>query len=369
MRNPHLVTAILITYNRPLLLKESVEALQRQTHANLEIILINNGGTEKTTEYLNQVAESDLRVKLMRYQENQWSLDDHQKYIRICLNDALQKSTGDYVWFNADDDFIADDYLEKMVALFEGNPECTTAAGIPVSVDIDGKVIDRRPRTTNIRPRYMPGHEMILRSMRGDRSIFSSPGYNFTVRRDVIVDSGGYHPSIENGERYGIVPFGVTGFDETAYFYFRRHTGQWHEELNSDGRIGIDENLALISDWDLEERWKVFGDPVAREVVTAIEMNTCVAAASWFIRLLYSWKIQGAMRIFRKMWKRRQFWVQVPKSALEPQWLKQLIRVPVRATGKLFLRVIFRLLPLIASISPRMYGLRQRINHKGYDRQ
>jgi len=368
MPNQHLVTTILITYDRPHLLKESVAALLRQTHTNLEIILINNGGTGETAEYLNEVAAADSRVKLMHYEENQWSPDDHQKYIRICLNEALQEATGDYVWFNADDDFIADDYLEKMVSLFEGNPECTTAAGIPVGIDIDGNRYEPGPRTTNFRPRYMPGHEMVLRSLRGEKEIFGSPGYNFTVKRDVLIQAGGYHPSIENGERYGIVPFGVTGFDETAIFYFRRHAGQWHETLSPAGRLGIDESLALITDWDLRGRWQVFGADVATEVVAMFEKRVCAGAASWFMRLLYSWRFPGAIRIFRKMWNSRWFWAQLPASATEPQWIKQVVQVPFRESGKFGLRVVFRLVPHIEKISPRFDELKQRINHKGFDR-
>ena len=221
MPNPHLVTAILITYNRPDLLKESVGALLRQTYDNLEVILINNGGTGETSEYLNQVAASDARVRLMHYEENQWSLDEPQKYIRVCLNDALWQATGDYVWFNADDDFIADDYLEKMVALFKGNPECTTSAGIPVSVDIDGNLFGSGPRTTNFRPRYMPGHELVLRVLRGDKKVFSSPGYMFTVRRDALLQAGGYHPAIvaPGADEPTGSPGGLLTYDTFVYHY------------------------------------------------------------------------------------------------------------------------------------------------------
>jgi len=358
---PHLVTAILITYNRPALLKESVGALLSQTYKNLEIILINNGGTGETVEYLNEVAAADARVRLMHYQENQWSLDDPHKYIRVCLNEALREATGDYIWFNADDDFIADDYLEKMVALFRGNPECTTAAGIQVVIDIDGNLTEPGPRTTNFRPRYMPGHELALRTLRGDRKVFGSRGSTFTIKRDVLVQAGGYHVSLLEAERYGIVPFGVTGFDETTVFYSRQHAGQGAYAMTARGWLGIDESFALITDWDLERRWEVFGADVAREVVTTLEKKTCVGAAAWFIRLLYSGRYPGAFRILRKMWKRRQFWAQVPISAREPMWLKLLFLVPVKRLLKLKLRLIFRLWPGLARLSPNLVRLKERV--------
>ena len=59
-----LFTVILETYYRPKLLKQAVDAIRRQTYDNLEIILINNGATSETIEYLYATENSDERVIL-----------------------------------------------------------------------------------------------------------------------------------------------------------------------------------------------------------------------------------------------------------------------------------------------------------------
>ena len=64
-------TVIIDTYFRPALLKEAVAALFRQTYDNLEIILVNNGATPETVEYLHEVAALDKRGKLVHFEENQ----------------------------------------------------------------------------------------------------------------------------------------------------------------------------------------------------------------------------------------------------------------------------------------------------------
>ena len=140
-----LFTAIMCTYNRPALMKEAVAALCRQTYQNMEIILINNGGTPETGEHLNQVAAADGRVKLVNFEENVYSPNDPAKYVDVCFNAALEVATGDYIWCQSDDDFLAEDYAERMVALFQDNPECTSAAGLPVSVDVNSELNDTGP--------------------------------------------------------------------------------------------------------------------------------------------------------------------------------------------------------------------------------
>ena len=355
MPNPHMFTVILDTYYRPAMLKEAVEALFRQTYSNLEIILVNNGATEETVEYLHQVAAADDRVKLVHFEENQYSPDDPFKMLDTCLNAALEVATGDYIWYQSDDDLIADDYAEKMVALFKGNPECTTAAGVPVGIDAQRKVLESGPRRSNHRPRYMPGHQLALHAVRGGRTMFSAPGTILTIRRDALVKAGGFHRALDLSQLYGIIPFGVTGFDETALFYWRRHEGQLNLQLTARGWIGIDVTLALLKQWDLEHRWQIFGPEVAREVVTRIRKNACKSAARSFVRSLYARRLGASIRIVLRMWYRRYFWIYIPSYAAQ----RLLLMYPLRRWLKPRVKRVFELWPALASVSPR---LRERVD-------
>ena len=184
MVNSPVFTAIVCTYTRPAMLKEAVAAIRRQTYKNLEIILINNGTDSESIDYLEEVAGIDKRVKLVHFKDNVYTPDDPGRYIDICFNAALEIATGDYIWCQSDDDFIGDDYAERMIALFHDNPECTTAAGIAVSIDGEGKTNGIAHEHPNDRPRYMPGHEMALASALGKSTLFGAPGCIFTVKRD-----------------------------------------------------------------------------------------------------------------------------------------------------------------------------------------
>jgi glycosyltransferase involved in cell wall biosynthesis len=355
----HVFTAIIDTYYRPSLLKEAVNALFRQTYDNLEIILVNNGATPETIEYLYEVEAKDKRIKLVHFAKNQYSFDDPNNNIRVCFNAGLRAATGDYIWYQADDDLVADDYAEKMVALFKENPDCITAAGFPVSIDIHGKVIDGEVRTKNIRPRYMEGHLMALDALEGGK-MFSAPGTIFTIKRDVLIKAGGYHVSVEDSQLYGIVPFGVTGFDETAIFYWRRHEGQLNKMLAVNGKVFIKDKLALLRDWQIEKRWQVFGKEAAREVVSTLRKKAFTGPATWFYINLSFFRFRASFRIVRQMWKYPYFWFLV--SILPFKNPGMVIVQPLKRMLKPIVRSIFKYIPGLASISPRFARLFNQVN-------
>lgn len=327
------------TYYRPTLLRQALAAILRQTYENLEIILVNNGATPESLEILYEAAASDQRVKLIHFEKNQFSWDDPQQQSFTCGNAGLAEATGDYIWYQADDDILADDYAEKMVALFENNPDCTTAAGIPVRIDIDGNILISGLRPSNYRPRYMPGHILALDRVRGGITMFSAPGEIFTIRRDVFLKAGGFHRDLDSAYLYGIVPFGVTGFDETAIFYSRSHAGQMNRLMSERGLLGISESFAMLNEYNIKQRWNVFGEEVADEVVSDIESQTCDRAAYWFVHLINHWKLSAAIRVFRKTWRRGHFWSRM--ASYEQKDWRTLI--PMRTFAKFFLRQTFRL--------------------------
>lgn len=312
-----LFTAIVDTFYRPEMLKEAVEALRRQTYKNLEIILVDNAATPATKKCLLEAAAADPRVKLLRFETNQYSADDPLMMLDTCLNAALKEATGDFVWYQADDDYLADDYAEKMVALFHGNADCVTASGRSVAVDEKGRRLDPEPRKSNFRPRYMDGRELAQDYLRGGRRLFSEPGTIFTVRRDALIKAGGFHRSIELSQLYGIVPFGIAGFDETAVQYWRRHEGQLNKALSARGWLGIDETRSLMRDWRIAERWSVFGNDAAREVAEGVERQLSLMGGRWFATNVIALRPAACLRIARKMWRSPDFWLHSLKHLLD----------------------------------------------------
>ena len=318
-------TIILHTYNRPKFLRQSVGAVLEQTYDNLEIILINNGATLETRELLHEFESKDKRVKLLHFNKNQYEPWDPHRMFAACFNPALEISTGDYIWHQDDDDIIAMDYIEKMVTLFQGNIDCSSAAGLTASIDAKGNIMKgENYRSSNYRPRYMPGHILALDVLKGSSVMYGYPGQIFSFKRDTLLKYGGFHKAYEFHHLYGIVPFGITGFDETAFFYWRRHAEQLNKKLTAQGWIGTKELFSLSDDLLRENKWSTFGDDTTPYIAKKIKDDHAKTAASVFAFNLISLRIKASMTTLRDIWFYPKFWLCLPKALFRTRnFLKQ----------------------------------------------
>ncbi|SVC07933.1 uncharacterized protein METZ01_LOCUS260787, partial [marine metagenome] len=272
-----------VFYNLPLF-REAIKAIQDQTYQNLEIIISNNGADQEITDFILETQKADKRVKVLTYEKNMFIYDDPHKFYEVINNASLKIAEGEFIFFQSYDDLLSLDYAERMVKLFNDNSECISAAGLPVSIDKENNIAQEElyERVSNLRPRYMPGHKMILDHLNpiGGR-MFSSPGTMFTFRKDMLNKFGGFHRSAEYADLYGIVPFGITGFDEEAIFYWRRHEGQLSQELFARGWVGAKELDSMLIDFHIRDRWSnSFGEDVAQYVVSRISSQINKAAAN-----------------------------------------------------------------------------------------
>ena len=314
MENKPVFSIITICYRRLALFQEALEAMLRQTYPHIEIVIVSNGAIPEVYEYITDLAKHESRVKIIYFKENLYRDDDPHYFEKVCFNAGLREATGDYVWYQSDDDMIADDYVEKMVALFQGNPACTTAAGITQDIDINGRLLAKGARISNFRPRYMPGHLLALSTLNKDQQeiMFSAPGCIFAFKRKEFIEMGGYHPCLEPSALYGIVPLGVTGFDETAILYWRRHEGQTHIHGNLRGQTCFKEYLDLLEEWQIEKRWEIFGKDIAHYVVRRINEINYEGTTQWFVVHCYYFRLKAAAFIFKDLWYRPYFWRLLP---------------------------------------------------------
>jgi glycosyltransferase involved in cell wall biosynthesis len=111
--NPYL-TIIIPTFNRVDKLKICLEKLyvQNLAKSSFEIIVVNDGSTDKTKEFLNQEeAKNSLRVI---HQENQGQ--------GIARNNAISKAKGQILLFIGDDIFASPHFLSEHVQFHQENP-------------------------------------------------------------------------------------------------------------------------------------------------------------------------------------------------------------------------------------------------------
>ena len=99
-------TAVILTYNRREMLATSLAAALAQTHPDLEVLVVDNGSTDGTREWLASVHDPRLRVLTLEENVNP----------TVARNRALDAMTGEWVGFCDDDDLWAPTKVELMLA-------------------------------------------------------------------------------------------------------------------------------------------------------------------------------------------------------------------------------------------------------------
>ncbi len=108
-----MISVIIPTHNRLKLLKEALNSVLKQSHHNLEVLVVANNCTDNTVDYL--LYHEDHRVIPIIIKE---AIGAAQ-----ARNIGMEKSNGDYLAFLDDDDLWSPDKLEKVLDVFKDNSE------------------------------------------------------------------------------------------------------------------------------------------------------------------------------------------------------------------------------------------------------
>lgn len=92
-----LFSIIMPVYNAEFFLKKGIQSVLDQTYINFELIIVNDGSTDKSLELIYQYQESDSRIKVIN-QMNQG--------VSVARNNGIKAAVGEYVGFLDSDDYI-----------------------------------------------------------------------------------------------------------------------------------------------------------------------------------------------------------------------------------------------------------------------
>ncbi len=101
-----LVSIIVPVYNTAPYLKRCVTSLSRQTYANIEIVLVDDGSTDSSTSLCDSIAQADSRIRVI-HQTNQGQA--------VARNEGLAHSSGNYVMLVDSDDYLLPTACEELV--------------------------------------------------------------------------------------------------------------------------------------------------------------------------------------------------------------------------------------------------------------
>ena len=124
--NPR-VTVGMPVYNGERYVARAIDSILAQTFTDLELVISDNGSTDQTEAICRTFAAKDRRIRLTRSEQNLGAAWNHNRVFAL--------ARGHYFKWNSYDDVLAPTFLEKCVAVLDGDRSVVVA--YPQIIDID----------------------------------------------------------------------------------------------------------------------------------------------------------------------------------------------------------------------------------------
>ena len=171
------ITIIIITFNQYEYTKECIESIKNFTQLPYKILVVDNGSTDKTREYLKKLKDVEV------------ILNDENKGFPVACNQAISRTNDDYVVILNNDVIVTQGWLERMVEIAELN----TSTGLvgPISNNVSGLQIDANVKYDSIDKMHLYARKNLEENY-GQMQFFPRIAFLCTlIRRDVIDRIGG----------------------------------------------------------------------------------------------------------------------------------------------------------------------------------
>jgi hypothetical protein len=166
------ISVVLPVRNGAGFLEHALESVLSQTLRELELIVVDDGSTDRTPEILARAAVRDRRVRV---------LPGGSSGVVPALNEGCAAADAPFIARLDADDVALPERLEQQVAVLEAHPEVGLVGGGYFVIDARGA------RRATFR---LPTHDAALRARLAKYNVFAHPAVAF--RRDAFERAGGY---------------------------------------------------------------------------------------------------------------------------------------------------------------------------------
>lgn len=219
------VSVIVPAYNAEKTILETIQSIQAQTFSDFELIVINDGSSDRTVELLSTI--NDPRLKVFSYENGG---------LPVARNRGIQGATGEFITFIDADDLWKPQKLEAQLKALHEYPEAGVAYSWTAFIDENSNFLYAWE------PLHWQGNvypQLLIRN-------FISSGSNILVRRQIIQAAGEFDPhlrSVEDWDYYlrlaALAPFAVV---PEYHILYRRST----QSMTSKIDVMEQANLTVI---------------------------------------------------------------------------------------------------------------------------
>lgn len=180
------VSILMPVYNGEAYLKAAIDAVLNQTYIDFELLIINDGSTDKTQTIIDNY--TDKRIK---------SLNQPNAGVAAALNSGLALAQGEFIWRHDADDICLPEQLETQLQFLKAQPQFSLVATQVAFMTDRGKIAFRYKQPKDD---YFNGKDFI----RVARSHFNpySPITHATVlvKKEVFAAVGVYRTAFKTSE-------------------------------------------------------------------------------------------------------------------------------------------------------------------------
>lgn len=255
------VSIIIPAYNVDRYIGRCIESLQRQTFQDFELLVVDDGSTDRTGAVADKCAERDIRIDVIHTQ-NQGA--------PAARNTALDRARGEYIHFIDADDWVEPGMLADLVATADEHKLDLLIAGFYIDTyygNADQHTSELKNQPTQI---FASKEEFRTAAYRlFDTNLLYTP-WNKLFRRSYLESiNARFKPTFWDDFPFvldvirDIEKVGVT---EKAYYHFLRlraesETSRWRPDMYEKRE---EEHGWML---DLYEHWGLSGDPLSSEMV------------------------------------------------------------------------------------------------------
>ncbi len=179
--NQEKISIITLTFNQLEYTKQFVESIKKFTKLPYELILVDNASTDGTITYLRRLAQENINVRLILNKENVGFPQG--------VNQAINRSTGDYILIANNDIVVTEGWLERLKETIE-NENIIGIVG-PISNSVSGVQLDKNAKYKSIEAmhKYATAN---LKTNKGKMFEFPRVAFLCTlIKKEVINKIGG----------------------------------------------------------------------------------------------------------------------------------------------------------------------------------
>src|SRR5688500_3733490 len=124
------VSVIMPVYNGERFLRDAVDSILRQTYRNFELIVVDDGSTDGTSQVLDRYQDQDRRVRVHRHERNGG--------IVAARNQGCRLAQGRFIAVMDADDISIPERLARQIAFLEANPDIVAVGGWVCTISENG---------------------------------------------------------------------------------------------------------------------------------------------------------------------------------------------------------------------------------------